>query len=125
GRALDRGVAPERHDAGAGTADVAQEELEQRTAADGLWPVGVLSPGDGVRERGGAIAPGVGEDRLRHLEEGRPGAAGDALDHFRRVAAEVPLHDLKDGARVLERLVASRRRRSVDRRGGYCSWILM
>ena len=35
---------------------------------------------------------------------------GRALDHLRRVAAEMPLDDLEDAARVLQRLVTRRRR---------------
>ena len=60
---------------------------------------------DVVRSRAG-----VGEDRLGDLEERLPRAAGRPLDHLRRVAAEVALDDLEDAARVLQRLVALRRR---------------
>src|SRR5207245_1229765 len=53
---------------------------------------------------------GVLEQRPGDLEEGLPWATGDALDHLRRVAAEVSLDDLEDAARVVERLVPFRRR---------------
>src|SRR5918999_6033094 len=49
-RALDGRVPAQRHDAAARTADVPQEELEQRAAADHLHAVGVLRPRDRVRE---------------------------------------------------------------------------
>ena len=124
GGALDRGVAPERHDAGARTADIAQEELEQRAAADGLRAIRVLGPGHRVRERRGAVAPGVGQDGVGNLQEGLLRAAGDALHHLGGVAAEVPPHDLEYRPRMLERLVARRERREqgphqrVERRPG-------
>src|SRR5437879_11008251 len=111
GRALDRGMPPEGHHAGAGAADVPEEQLEQRAASDGLGAVGVLGPGHGVRERGGAAAGRTWDDRLRYLEEGFLRTTRDPLDHLGRVSAEVPLHDLENSARVLERLVAARRRR--------------
>src|SRR2546426_10504986 len=108
GGSLDRGVTPEGHDAGARAADIPQEKLEQGAAADGLWAVRVLGPRDGVRERRGAVAPGVGQDGVRDLQEGLLRAAGDVLHHRRRVTAEVPLHDLKYRARMLEGFVSRR-----------------
>src|SRR5262245_17703384 len=47
-RALYRGVAAERHNAGPGTANVAEQKLQQSTGADDLDAVGVLRPGDRV-----------------------------------------------------------------------------
>src|SRR6266516_4318716 len=48
-------VATQRHDAGAGPADVAEQQLQQRRAADDLGPVRVLGPGDRVGERRRAV----------------------------------------------------------------------
>src|SRR5207244_12862220 len=50
----------------------------------------------------------VGQDGVRDLQEGLLRAAGDVLHHLRRIAAEVPLHDLEYRARMLERLVSRR-----------------
>src|SRR5262249_6944831 len=66
----------------------------------------VLCPADRVAEGGGALGARVVGDRLRDLEEALPRAAGDALDHLGRVAAIMALDDLKDAARMEERLVA-------------------
>ena len=69
GRALDRGVAAQRHDAAARPADVAEQKLQQRAGADDLDAVGVLRPGDGVGERRRPVRAGVGQDRLGDLEK--------------------------------------------------------
>ena len=69
GRALDRRMAAQRHDACAGPAEIAEQQLEQRRAADDLRTVGVLRPGDGVRERRGALGSGVIEQRLRNFQK--------------------------------------------------------
>jgi hypothetical protein len=103
-------VAAQRHDAGPRPPHVAEQQLQQRAAADHLGPVGVLGPGHGVGERRGPIGAGVVQDGLGHLEEGVARAAGHSLDHLGRVAAEVALDDLEDGPRVLQRLIALRRR---------------
>ena len=113
GGALDRRVAAQRHDAAARPADIAEQQLQQRAAADDLQAVGVLGPGHGVGERRGPVGAGVREDRLGDLQERVPRAAGHPLDHLGRVAAEVPLDDLEDAARILQRLVALRRAASA------------
>src|SRR5436309_2937944 len=124
GRALDRGVAAQRHHAGARSSNVAEQELEQRAAADHLDAVGVLGPGDRVRERAGPVAAGILEQRLGDLDELLFRRAADLLHHFRRVAAEVPLQDLERAARVLEGRVAlggprlERADQVVERRAG-------
>src|SRR5205823_6150342 len=66
---------------------------------------GVLRPPDGVHERGRTLAARVRAQRLGDLEEGGSRDAAGLLDHLRRVAAEVPLQELEDAARVLERVV--------------------
>ena len=100
----------QRHHSGSGTSDVAEQELQERAAADDLHSVRVLRPRHGIRERRRAIGAGIHEDRLGHLEEDVPGTAGAFLDDLRRVAAEVVLDDLEDGAWILKTLVADDRR---------------
>jgi hypothetical protein len=60
GAPLDAGVAAQREDAAARSADVAEEELQDGASADRLRAGGVLGPGDGVGEGGGAVRAGVG-----------------------------------------------------------------
>ena len=71
--------------------------------------------------RRGPLAARVGAQRLGHLEEALARDAADLLDHLRRVAGEVPLQDLEDAARVLQResIAAARRARAprLRRRG--------
>src|SRR5581483_7748032 len=74
--------------------------------ADVLHADAVLRPPDGVRERGRAVAPGVGGDRLAHAEEQLRWDAAHLLDHLGRVARVVALQDLEHAPGVRHRLVA-------------------
>jgi len=104
--------------------DVAEQQLEQRGAADDLRAVRVLGPGHRVGERGRLVGAGGVQQRLGDLQEGLLRTAGDALDQLGRVTREVALDDLEDAARVLERVVAERRRfeqrlhQRLERRAG-------
>jgi hypothetical protein len=109
GRSLDRRVAAQRHDAGAGAAVVSKQQLQQRAAPDGLHAAGVLRPRHGVGKRRRPVGARVVEDRVRHAEERVPGTSRRALDQVWRVAAEMPLHDLEDAPRVLQGVIARRR----------------
>jgi formate dehydrogenase major subunit len=59
GRALDRRVAAQGQDAAARPPDVAEQELQDRAAADDLGAGGVLRPGHRVGERRRPVAPGI------------------------------------------------------------------
>jgi hypothetical protein len=54
---------------GAGASDVAQQQLQQRRAADDLHAVGVLRPGHGVGNRTRALGAGVVQQGLGHAQE--------------------------------------------------------
>src|SRR5205807_2357409 len=120
----DRGVAAERHDAAARTAEVAEQELQQRAAADDLYAVGVLGPGDRVGERAGPVSTRVRQERLGHLDDLLLRRAADPLHHLRRVAAVVPLEELEHAVWVLQRGVLvggarpERAHEVVERRAG-------
>ena len=117
GGALDAGVAPQRHDAAARATDIAHQELQNRCSADELGPEGVLSPPDGVREAGGALAPGVLDDGAGEVVEILEADAADVAHHLRGVAGEVPLDDLEYRPRVLQgfRRAAPEHAPAVDR----------
>src|SRR4051794_24391945 len=83
-------VAAQGHDAAAGTADVAQQQLQDRGGADHLGADAVLGPADRVAERGGALTAGVGRQRLGDLRELLGLDAADLLHHLGGVAREVP-----------------------------------
>src|SRR5581483_6587046 len=106
GRALDRGVAPQRQDATAWSADVAEQELQDRGRPNGLDAGRVLRPTDRVAPRGRAVATRGATDCLGDAVEQRRRDAADLLNHLRRVAREVPPQHLEHAARVLQRLVA-------------------
>ncbi len=97
---------PQGHDAAAWPAHVAQQQLQDRAGADHLRAGGVLGEADGVAPHRRALAPRVLHQLVGDGLEVLRRDAADALDHLRRVAAEVALEDLEDAAGVLQRLVA-------------------
>ena len=105
GRALDRGVAAQRQDPAARPADVAEQQLQDRRGANDLHAFGVLRPSHGVTDRGG-LRPARRRGRTprppsRNSLRGTP----QTLDHFGRVAREVPLQHLEHAARMLQRRI--------------------
>ena len=106
GRALDARVPAQRHDPAAGTAHVAEQQLDDRRAADVLHAGRVVRPADRVDPRRRALAAAVGGHRLADLQELVLRNAADLLDDLGGVAGVVALEHLVDAARVLQRLVA-------------------
>ena len=86
-------------------ADVAEDELEDRSRADDLAPHGVHRPAHGVHDGADPVGGPSGAYDVRHREELLGGASRDLRDHVGRIAAVVALHQLEDAARVLERHV--------------------
>ena len=109
GRALNARVAAQGQDPSAGPTHVPEQRLHDRRGADVLHPHGVVRPADRVGERAGPLAAAVVAQGLGDLAEQLLRDPTGALDHLRRVAGVVPLQQLEDAARVLERLVAVRR----------------
>ena len=91
-----------RHDAAAGPAHVAEQQLEDAGGADGLHAGGVLRPPDRVDDRRRPLASGIFAERLRDLDEIFAAAAGDRGYHRRRIAGVVAPQDVQDTARVLQ-----------------------
>jgi hypothetical protein len=110
-------VAAQRDDPAARTPDVAEQQLQDRRGADRLHAGRVLRPGDGVRERGRALAAAVAQQQPGDAQERPLRHAGGALDELRRVAGEVALEDLEDAARVLQGLVELWRLAVLERGG--------
>ena len=99
-------MAAQRHDPAARAPHVAEQQLQDRAGADVLHADAVLGPADAVDERRGAVAAGVlgqGPATSRNASVETPQVRETSLGG---VAGEVPLEDLVDAARVLERLVA-------------------
>src|SRR5262245_34359357 len=97
-----------RHDAAAGPADVPEQLLEDRRGADDLDPGRVLRPADGVADGAGSFRARGGGVGVGDAEELGAWRAADPLDELRGVAGEMPLEQLVDAARMLQRLVARR-----------------
>ena len=79
-------MAAQRHDAAAGPADVAQQQLQHRGGADDLHALGLVRPADRVAEGRRALGAGVFGQRVGDLVEKLRRDAAHLLDHLRRVA---------------------------------------
>ena len=102
-------VAAHGHDAAAGPADVAQQQLEDAGGADDLHAGRVLRPADGVDDGAGALAARSCRRAARRRATICSGVQPQICDdHLRRVAGEVLAQELHDAARVLQRRVARR-----------------
>src|SRR5215471_18954808 len=109
-RALDRGMAAQRHDTRTRPADISQQQLQQRAGTDYLDAVRVLRPGNGISKGRRFVRARTGQNGLSNFQKRFLGATGSLLHYLRRVACEMRLDDLKNTAGVLERLVSLRRR---------------
>ena len=109
GAALDAGVAAQRQDAAAGTADIAQQALDDRGGADDLHADGVMRPADRVAKCPGLLPAGIARQGIGDGKERVTRAAGHPLHHLRRVARVVAPHDLVDAVRMLQRRIGRRR----------------
>ena len=103
---LDGSVTAQGEDATAGTAHVAEQQLEDGGGADDLHALGLVRPADRVAEGGGALRAAVLGQGVSHLVEQLGRDAAHLGHHLGRVLREVPLERLEDATRVLERFVA-------------------
>jgi len=95
----------QRHDAAAGTADIAEQELHDRRSANILDADRMVGPADRIGDRARSLAPRVDTQCLGDADELLLRCAADALDHLGRVPAKVLLEQLKDAAWMLQRAV--------------------
>src|SRR5262245_49854725 len=102
-------------DAAAWTADISQQELEDRGGADGLYACGVLRPAHCVTNHSGAVPAAGAHKRSGHFENRLSGRAADTLDHLGRVPRVVALEDLEHTARVPQRQVGYAWMREIRR----------
>jgi hypothetical protein len=102
-------VTAQRDDPAARPTDVPEQLLDDRGRADVLDADRVLRPADGVTERACLLAAGVTRECFGHVNEVVDAAPAHIGDELGRVALIVPLQDLEDAARVMERLVFGRR----------------
>ena len=107
-RALDRRVAAQRHDAAARTADVAEQQLQNRGRANRLGAGGMLREADRVADRARALRTRRAREAIGQVEKRRDRHAARLRDHLWRVAREVPDELLIHRSRMRQRRVASR-----------------
>ena len=105
GEPLNVGVASEGVDAASSHADVAQQELHQRRAADHLGAHRMLGPPQGVHEGGGTVGHGGRGEYLADPKELVLWRAADVVHHLRGIAGIVLLHQVEHTARILKSLV--------------------
>src|SRR6187200_3411838 len=98
-------MSPERHHAATGTADVAEEQLQDRCGPDQLRSFGVLRPAEGVADGRCSLRARRQTKQFRQLEEEVLRDAADSLDHLGCVARKVTLEHLIDAAGMLQRYV--------------------
>ncbi len=68
-RTLNRGMAAKGQDAAAGAADIAEQQLQDRGAANDLDAAGMLRPTDGIANGGGFFGSGCGAIGFCDVEE--------------------------------------------------------
>src|SRR5579862_1308791 len=102
GRSLNGSVPAQGQDAAAGTADVPQQQLEDRRGSYDLNALGVLRPTQGVANGASLVWARRGSKSLRHLQENIFRNAAAAFHHLGRVAPEVPLQNLENATRMLK-----------------------
>ena len=109
-RALNAGVAAHRHDAAAGTADVAEQQLQNSRRANHLHARRVLRPTNCINDRAGPFTSGIFAERFRHPNDIVRAATANRGDHLRRVAREVSLQYLENAFWISQRRIAGRLR---------------
>src|SRR5690606_2174507 len=99
----DARVSAQRDDPTAGPADVAEQQLDDRSCSDELRADAVLGPAHAVDQGRGAFPAGVRRPRLADLQELLGGDTAGLLDHLGGVAREMAFEGLTHAPRVLER----------------------
>jgi hypothetical protein len=72
--------------ASAGTADVAEQQLQDGSGPNDLYALGMLCPADRVTDGGGFLRTRGGRKSVGGLQEDFTGDAARAFDHLGRVA---------------------------------------
>src|SRR4029077_16332827 len=108
--ALDVGMSTQRVDATSRSPHVAEQQLQHRCGPDDLRPERVLCPPHRVHDRGNPLHVSIfadGSKKVGSLRELIFRYAGDALNHFRRVARILLFQQLKDATGMFQREVIS------------------
>ena len=98
-------MSTQRHDARTRTADVAHQQLQDRSGTDELCAQGVLGKAQCICEARGAIRLGVIRDGVSQIEEVLLRDTAGLLHHLRGVTGVVTLENLEHRVRVLQSLV--------------------
>src|SRR5207237_694974 len=104
-RTLDRRVPAQRENAAAGSADVSQQQLDNRCSANALDTRRMLRPADGVAERGSPVGARVATQFFCDFQEQPLLDSANLFDGFWRVSCKVTAENLKYALRVLQRVI--------------------
>jgi hypothetical protein len=99
----------QRQYAAAGTADIAEQPLDDRSGPDHLDAGRMVRPADCIADRPSALAAGIACQSLCDFDEHVSRAARRRLDHFGRIGGVMAAQDLVDAMRMLQCRVARRR----------------
>src|SRR5262249_23979242 len=92
----------------AGSADISQQQLQNRGRSNDLHSFGVLRPANCVANRSGPLGAGCSSQTMRDFVKKVGLDAADFLHHLRRVPGEMPFQFLKNTLRVLQCEIALR-----------------
>src|SRR5262249_54200078 len=96
---------PQRQNTAARTPGIAEQKLNDRSSADHLRARGMLGPPERVGDCARALAARVPAEQLCHLDHILGTAAACSRYRVRSVARVMPLHNLQDAHRMLERRI--------------------
>ena len=102
GQALNVGMAAQRVHPAAPDADIAQDQLQHRHAANILRTLGMLGPAKRIHRGHGLVGRRAFADHLGDMQEAVLGRAADLLDQLGRVARDMLFQQVPDTARVLQ-----------------------
>src|SRR5205823_6638589 len=109
-RALNAGVAAHRHDAAAGTADVAEQKLQDSRSPNHLHARRVLRPTNCINDCARPFASRILAERFCRPNDIVRAATANRGDHLRRVAREMSLKYLANAFWILQRPITRRLR---------------
>src|SRR5215469_6418726 len=95
----------QRHDTAACAPDIAEQELDDGGRANNLHTLRLLRPAHRVANGAGALASGIFDQRLSHLQPLFARHAAYLFHHLLRITRKVAAHHLEDTTWMVQRRV--------------------